>query len=275
MTDADRPKASDGGPPLADEHFQPPRLSILHLLIWTAVAATLLKFIVVGAWRQGAGASGLSLLLQAIRSAYCILEAAGLTGLGVLVVSRLRGGSGRLQPGHWVLFTEVSANWCVLALYEAYEVTHRIIAISDVSPMNPDFFPLMKVYMGLSAAACLCCATLYSIAAGRTKDGRRWKAFFLFLAIAALLTGLVCGPWFLKLVLMCNLSDWDSFRLVEAPQRVADAVVLLGLLVSIAAGLRGRRDWLHWLGLGYLGGIAAMDITFYVWVALLGLPLIL
>ena len=55
MTDANLPEASDGGPPLADDHFQPPRLSILHLLIWTAVAATLLKFIVVGAWRQGAG----------------------------------------------------------------------------------------------------------------------------------------------------------------------------------------------------------------------------
>ena len=121
---------------------------------------------------------------------------AGLTGLGVLVVSRLRGGSGRLQPGHWVLFTEVSANWCVLALYEAYEVTHRIIAISDVSPMNRDFFPLMKVYMGLSAAACLCRATLYSIAAGRTKDGRRWKAFFLFLAIAAFSPAWFADPGF-------------------------------------------------------------------------------
>ena len=106
--------------------------------------------------------------------------------------------------------------------------------------------------------------TLYLVAARRTKDGRRWKAFFVFLAITAVLAAIASALLCLDMVFM-----FLDVRGLEQLMPCLDAVVFLVVLVVSLAGLRAGRDWLHWLGLGFLGGDAAASIAYYVCVLLL------
>ena len=121
MSAADTPEPSPLPPGLAlPEHYEPPRLSILHLLIWMTVAAVLFK---LQAWHEatepGYDISAHSLLIKADFTANIILDAAAYVGMGVLAISMFRGLRGRLQPGHWILAGEVPPHVCIEIAYVA------------------------------------------------------------------------------------------------------------------------------------------------------------
>ena len=251
MSDAELSRMTEGE--LVDDHYQPPRLRILHFLIWTAVTAVLLKFNVAITATQQAPTGG-SVAVQAVSSAWSILLAAGFVGLGVMVVSRLRGSPGRLQPGHWILVAEASVHACTLPLSLAF------FFIQAARELKSSVLWFSIASFGLFSLAVLVRGGLYLLAAHRTRDDLRWKATFTILGLMALLLAIAYGWYALNLShLAYAFSDyifWAQFVICLHP-----VVVLIVSLVAIIGGLRAGRDWLHWLGLAMLGGMAALQIA--------------
>ncbi|MBN1910483.1 MAG: hypothetical protein JW818_12135 [Pirellulales bacterium] len=108
-----------GAPPIdgGSEFLEVPRLSILHLILWTAVTAVLLAVM-----RGFAKASSGDLSGTIFAVLWAILGAACLTGAGVLVVTRFRHRIGRLHFGHFLLillgivWLDVATTFCAVDL---------------------------------------------------------------------------------------------------------------------------------------------------------------
>ncbi len=132
MTDNPDPKAAPndatpaGAPvapiPTEPDYLQPPRLGIIHLLAWTAVAAVLFKGDAASRLLAKERMSDLSgnLLQQVAGLLDLTLIAAGIMGLAVLACSRLRRQPGRFAPGHWILIGMIPD----MLFYVIYEVWH-------------------------------------------------------------------------------------------------------------------------------------------------------
>jgi hypothetical protein len=260
VTDADLPNPIDAEPLPADDHYQPPRLSILHLLLWTTVAAVLFKFnMAVTAVITGviAGMGGrvfaTSIVNRAIAPTYVIMYAAGFVGLGVLVASRIRGRPGRLQPGHWMLVV-------VVPLYAATRIPDIALVLTHLiqqgTPSRLPFWYMQPAWAPLVVPG-LCRAALYSWASIRTIDGRRWRALFVCLAILAAIMAL--GYALLWSIFFRLTPGMIRFLILGLPIPV-NAVVCLTLLAVILVDLRVPRDWLHWLGIALVGGGAALEL---------------
>ncbi len=193
-----------------------------------------------------------SIVYRATAPAYVILYAAGFVGLGILVVSRIRGRRGRLQPGHWMLVVEAS-------LYAAPAHSRHRIAADEHDPAGrPVPTPvLVHVFTWIPLlAACLCRAALVFL--GKPSDDRRpamegviclsrrswpssWPYGRLCLGSSSLGAGLECFGW------------------SHAFQSPSTPFSALTLLVVILLDVRVPRDWLHWLGIAAVGGGAALS----------------
>ena len=124
MSAADQPEALPLPPgPALPEHYEPPRLSILHMLIWMTVAAVLFKLqVAIEATDQGHSLFRRGVFFQAYQAANVILDAAAYVGMGVLCMSMVRGLRGRLQPGHWILAGEAPPHLFMLIAYVVRDV---------------------------------------------------------------------------------------------------------------------------------------------------------
>ncbi|MGO8690847.1 MAG: hypothetical protein ACLQLG_14590 [Thermoguttaceae bacterium] len=268
MSDLD---LSNAGEPLpADDHIQPPRLSILHLLLWTTVAAVLFKFnmaVAAVVLRAMAGMHGkmvaTSIVNRVIAPTRVIMYAAGLVGLGILIVSKIRGRRGRLQPGHWMLAVEAS-------LYAGVRVPEVALLLTSMVHQGAPF-RFQSWYMYFTwiplVAACLCRAGFYFWASHRTTDGRRWTALFACLAVLAVIVALwPAVPW-----VLVTGGRFGMLRLVARLPIPVNAVLCSTLLVVILLDVRVPRDWLHWLGIALVGGGAALELLRSVCQALHGI----
>ena len=210
MSDLD---LSNAGEPLpADDHIQPPRLSILHLLLWTTVAAVLFKFnmaVAAVVLRAMAGMHGkmvaTSIVNRVIAPTRVIMYAAGLVGLGILIVSKIRGRRGRLQPGHWMLAVEAS-------LYAGVRVPEVALLLTSMVHQGARFdsSPGTCISLGYRwlPRACVGRASTFGQAIGRQTagDGRHyllvspswlssWPYGRLCLGSSSLGAGLECFGW--------------------------------------------------------------------------------
>ncbi len=259
MSDAELPNPSDGEP--ADDHFQPPRLRILHLLAWMTVATVIFKFNLAVSGviaRAMAGTAGRviknwSVAYRAIALTQVIMYAAGFVGLGILVAARFRRRPGRLQPGHWMLVVEVS-------LYAATRIPDVVLLLTYLIQQGASF-RLPSWYMRLNweplVVPCLCRASLYYWASIRTIDGWRWRALFVCLAILAVIAAL--WPALAWVILS---RGWFGMRALVAGFPIpVNAVLCLTLLAVVLADLRVPRDWVHWLGVAVVGGGAALGLV--------------
>ena len=112
--------------------------------------------------------TGRSVVFQAVYSTQSILLAAGFVGLGVLVVSRLRGSPGRLQPGHWILVAEVS----IIAWTLPVSLAFFFIQAAQELKSPVSHTPWLSIAnLGLFCLAMLVRGALYFLAVYRTRDG--------------------------------------------------------------------------------------------------------
>jgi limonene-1,2-epoxide hydrolase len=240
VTDADLSNAPDGRPTPSPgtaappEHFQPPPLRILHLLIWTAVAAALFKANMDTAYHP---------IHRQIRDVgNIIILAGGIVGFTVLVRSMFRGLNGRLQPGHWLLIVAVP----VMVINT---IGSRVLMTNE-----SERWTLLAQWCVVWLTGVYCVA-LYSVAMWRTKDGWRWNVLFMFLVLLALA----------KVVELVLVNIW-----IDMVFEIANySIVCLGLLAVVLADLRVRRDWLHWLGMAVLGVGPAANIASLVFALLI------
>ncbi len=229
------------------ERFTPPRLSIAHLLIWTAVMAVLLKLSLVFWHSQDVknyleNASQFELIFGFGSAAIMLMaHSAGLVGMGVILLARIRGAKGRLQPGHWLLVA-YTLNYVVLTLH-----------MSRVTGLAFTFF---FIRMAILVGTCLW-------AAFRSRGGRHWTAAL------CMLPAITLGKTVLVIV---HSRFLGQYLLSIIPNLIYYAAVGLVVLTAVVVDLRKgeRRDWLHWTGAAIVAvemlvGTGSMMLYLIVW----------
>ncbi len=207
------------------ERFTPPRLSIAHLLIWTAVAAVLMKLSSV-LWDNQVLNNYLENASQVERifslgvgAIMYMTHSAGLVGMGVILLARIRGAKGRLQPGHWLL-----------VIYTLYYIVQALHMSRVPGLAYTYFFIRMAILVGPSLWA-----------AFLSRGGRHWTVAL------CLLPAIELG----KIGLMIIWSRFFSLQtLAIIPGLIYYAASGLVVLTAVSIDLyKGeRRDWLHWTG---------------------------
>ena len=103
----------------------------------------------------------------------------------------------------------------------------------------------------------------YVLLAVRTCDGRRWKVAFGTMAAMNGITG-ACFIAVAIFDIRLSVAYFPIWICITAG--VLSVVALLDLR-------RGpHRDWLHWLGVAYIGVAAFLSVACQVWIAMLNSP---
>jgi len=231
------------------EHLRPPRLGIIHLLAWTAVAAVFLKFNVameqIGEMQSQELPRWMAALRQAIAFWFSAFAAGAVVGVCVLLVCKARGVRGRLQPGHWI----------VLAV-AALSLMGRAFWLAQIGLDRLGWNAIPVVLLLIMVLYCVSGA-IYACGAGRTIAGLRWRVFLAVAAAAYVLHGgFILASWFLPF-------RWPHWDLPICPLVLS---LMLAVTVVIDVVHRAERDWIHWLGAATVFGELAGSLGWWAWV---------
>jgi hypothetical protein len=232
--------------PPADPHWQPPRLGIIHFLAWPLAAAFLFCAASARADLEWSWMKDLK-LFRCLSTYECILMAAGVVGLAVIVRQALLGQiRGRLQPGHWLVLVVVPAR---ISLGIAMLIV--LLCTQSSSPWGYRIY-----YPMCSAAYYLYCLAILLVAARRNQDRPRWRVFFRVLAL---------------LTLLCVVTD-HALRYIAPPidqlflarwshQFISGPLILIAASWVAITDRHVRRDWLHFLGLGLIANSGFLEVA--------------
>jgi hypothetical protein len=250
MTDADPALDADPQPESQTlDQLRLPQFGIIHLLLWTAVAAVLLKFF-LAVREDSARQSGavMAWTYQVAQSLYAIMLAGTLVGSGVLVMIRTNVKFRRLQPGHWLALSCSITGALSVALWPLYRLVETLgphvtwLAVAGTATIDA----VTAIFLGLAVVL--------------LRDARRWRTLIAAAAVAdatAAITYAIYAVAELR-------SDFSLLTLMDRWHALASmawsAAVLAMLLTVLALDLPRRlsRDWLHWLGVVAFGIISVM-----------------
>ena len=239
-----QPNAETPGPSPFTEQLRVPQFGIIHLMLWTAVTAVLLKVLMALAGNSHQlFPPGQYWIFQVYQTVYAIMLASMAVGAGVLIRLRCYTMFKRLQPGHWLVLiatVEFILELAASLLYLLAGVTGtRTIVVIQVGAV--------AIY-ALAAAA-------YPFAFFQLRDAQRWKILIGAKGLGAV-TGAALGVVFLVAHLFnyspTFLSMWVGIRYCPIIWSVVVFVVLLAAAI-LDLYYRTARDWVHWLGVGVLG----------------------
>jgi len=230
MGELETATGSQGESPFAA--VQTPRLSILHLMLWTLCSAIYLTLIRAIYALQGDMPSGYAAIRDASSVIQGIITGAVFGGTIVLVSTRVRSGPPMLRhPGHWFLFISAILD----LIYLPFAIS--LLLLKDSGLIGTSYFVIYGVIFLFPPIA-------YVFAAHHNR-ARRWKVLFVGLAVVALaqcldfvgigLSAVRPGSWF---GILSEIRSWGTLLLAGA--------VLAVSVVDLVAGQ--RRDWLHWTG---------------------------
>ena len=173
---------SEGASPFAPERT--PRLNILHLMLWTLYSAVYLPLNrVILTLQNDLPEEHLDIQRT---SSVCqgVISGAALARVIVLVHTHVRGVTPMLrQPGRWLLFVYAALTLVVVPLLLVFQVLEMVIFFRPSSLM---IHSLAFLFLGIAY-----------VLAVRRSAGFRWKAFFIALAVFAILRSLYyLGMWF-------------------------------------------------------------------------------
>lgn len=256
MSEADRkPNAeSPGASPFA-QHLHVPQFGILHLLLWIAAAAVLLKLFIGISQHFNQPLPPVQYWIGQFAQAACaIVMACALVGSGVLLRLRCYKMLKRLQPGHWLLLMETLAFLIslvsLLFIFVCERSTAAMIACSNCIRITIYF------YFGVSAVA-------FGYAYYHLRDTRPWKTVIGAKWIGALAeVALSVLAFFTSLLPHAFTSALDSGWITAWGSTAWSGLVFLFLLYAAFTDLRNRadRDWVHWLGVAVLAFVCMKDI---------------
>jgi hypothetical protein len=224
-----------------DSQLRVPQFGILHLLIWTALAAVLLKYNqAVHTLDTGLRDPFMNSRVMTIQWVVTvILTASTMVGLGALIRARRSGRTGRFQPGHWLVVVSLVNGILALAVEPLYCVRSYSAGTAGL-------------FSGALVAERAIIAILYTCAAVRLRDAWRWRALFLAYAVVTWLWTVADTTFFLATILPAtNPSVYWGRCLSGLGITLAGRIAILSCLVVATLGdLLGRtsRDWVHWLG---------------------------
>lgn len=228
-----------------------PRVSILHLLLWTLCSSVYLAISRAEMIEQ----NWLPESVSTLQGIYGVLQSAStgaiLAGAIILVSGKVRRGwpvAG--QPGHWLLLVNAAILVCHLPL--------RMLTLSDSQTV-------FLAYLRLYALLLLGSAGAYFMAL-RQASTLRWKFMFGCLIVAAVAQSgayvafgtpiELASPFWIELLFAASANFFPA-----AP-----------LIVVIVLELWGheRRDWLHWTGIVTFLADVFVAAVWLAGVALLG-----
>jgi hypothetical protein len=244
--------ATDLDAPPVDPHWQPPRLGIIHFLMWPLAAVVFLNIELASNALQ-TSAIVHHWAYRGLMATHGALSAAGVVGLAVILRSwlyrRLRG---RLQPGHWILIASVPATLFI-------QTAWLLLMVWIGQPYGETFGRGISL---LYVLASMYSATILMLALASTPDGWCWRGFFAWL----ILTGLL-GSFSNAALQIFRLSHYST--LYTCVQWFSGPLTLVAVIVVAAIDLRRRRDWLHWLGVAFVGGHAGLGLVWQVVIPIL------
>ena len=230
----------------SSNYFRPPRIGIVHLLAFVAFSTGLILFYTFLDMRNPRpDHSGIMILWKGLQVIRSMVLAASWVGLWILLAGKIRGISGRLQPGHWILiFESITTILAFIIGGIAY------LGLEAKSHGNSLFMILMgyKSFLLVLAYALLICFF---------QEATSWKVLFGALALLQAAIGLLFFDQGMRI--------WMHFSFTEISVPL-EIVVLLVLIVTIALDRKNYsfRDWLHWLGLFLIGYEFALSIIWEV-----------
>jgi hypothetical protein len=217
---------------IADAPAALPRLSIIHLLMWTA--ATAVAFLPYQLWaslqakRDSSSEYYLSTVSTIANSVHGIATGGHLFVVAALLFWKGRGwASTPLQPGHWLairgatgIVVTLMAGVALYAFGQPTTAATRLLAV-----------PYFLVY--------ICFFLVFLWLAIRRNDPARWRITFLVMAIAPLVGWIPTALWAYILSPTAYLSG----------PGIAAAVQALVLLTTLGGDLASRteRHWTHWI----------------------------
>ena len=245
MQEADpQPNAETLGPSPSAGQLHVPQFGIIHLMIWIAVTAVLLKvFMALAGNSVQAFPSKQSWIFQVYETVYAIMLASMAVGAGVLIRLHCYTMFKRLQPGHWLVL--ISTLEFILGL--ALSLLYWLAGV--MGPRTAALNHLGTLVYVLAAAA-------YPFAFFQLRDARRWK-----ILLGAKAIGAVTGAAFALVFLVAHLFNYYSLSFFTAWNGMSYCPIIWSVavfFVLLAAAIldlyhRTARDWVHWLGVSVLG----------------------
>jgi hypothetical protein len=261
-TDFDPNAESPAASPFA-EQLHVPQFGIIHLMIWIAATAVLLKlFMGVSQHFPQQLSSAQYWIGQFVQAACAIVMACAFTGSGVLLRLRCYTMLKRLQPGHWLLLMATLGflvEW-LLSLPMLFVRERSMAATALDYIMRIGFY----LYSGFSAVA-------FGYAYYHLHDTRSWKIVIGAKWIAALAEVAVCVVFFIVPLLFSPVltSNLAASGIVSWCPTAWTGAVLILLVSAAVSDLRNRtdRDWVHWLGVVVLAFVCELSILQRVYIA--------
>jgi hypothetical protein len=215
------------------EPVELPRLTILHLMTWTA--ATAAAFVPYRLLQHvDSIVADRSSAQTAIAVAYGVAAGAFLFVAAVTIVWRLCGATQRLQPGQW-LAVHGAAQWMVHAWL-------WLIVFVQQSQLAATYY-WASIPRGLLGAAFFFGFIWLGVRRG---ESAWWRLCYIVIAVAPALSTLVAFVGQSRL-LPYGFDNAALFRLIYAAaaalQGLAVAAAMLGDMVA-----RRPRHWSHWIG---------------------------
>ena len=240
------------------ERFNPPRLGIIHLLAWTGIAAIYLKYCAaMGVFDFVADSTNTVQWIVTIIHGLIntLVVAAVIEGGCVILLAKMRGSKGTLQPGHWMLvissiLTIASIGCWTLGVFikDWLEVT------ADIEYPGADLYIYKMHYICLDILAIPLCL----IAAVRLKDAFRWRLMFwasiITSVVGCMMNTAVVGLMFIDFTTI----GYHAWMVSEYPIGSILMLIFFSAAVLIDFLSRVKRDWLHWLGV-------VSSIVLHVW----------
>jgi hypothetical protein len=209
-----------------------PRLSVLHLMLWTLCSAVHFSLLrAIYAMQGDVGVGSVETIQQTSGLMHSVIAGAVIAGAIALVSARVRGVSPLLrQPGHWLLF--VAAIMALISLPLVYLMLRTSGAVYSAK-----FFLAFGVVFLFPPIA-------FAFAANSSRT-RHWRAlFFAMLLVAMSQSSLYFGFWLSSgksgfwMAVVSAIPTWGNLMLATAMMFVS--------IVELKTG--PPRDWLHWTG---------------------------
>lgn len=237
---------------------QEPRLSIMHLLVWTACVAVYFSFM------RTVSESGRAQFFSG-PGVFPVLYGLGmgtaLAGLVLLVSRRWRGFPLAKYPGEYLLLLS--------GVHLVFSVVMPVMEVLII-PVVTALWPFTQ-YVSLAGylALLLARAPILLLAAIRVK-ARRWRVFFV-IAVIALAMQLFEFAFHLLGSLFGLRGVAYLPRLVGNILRHAPLVATVALMVIVLMDLYERKHypWQHWLGVGLRFWISAFTLGSLVYYSML------
>lgn len=234
---------NDLAPEHPDASTGTPRISIVHIMLWTAISAiyvSLLRWI----YAQQEWPEDIIAMQRASGIVNAIIVGAAITGTIVLIQARVIWRRTQLlsHPGHWLLVIQSFFAMLSLGVYSLFTLLLKQITSS----------PYQNLFVMMYGLSFLAMTVAYLLAAWRTQASR-WKAVFLGICLVGALQSVTYLVWIPLSSHFVTYLRWAGF--------IRLAVVVWMVAIAIWEITQSqRRDWLHWLGV--VTYLASVFVTF-------------